>query len=89
MGAGRVIGMDYNPAMIRYAENNVQPAAKLTPEQTSALRWRIDSLKNPSAAAAGEFTHITMFYFTFYYLPDQEEFFRFANLWLNLVVNFY
>jgi SAM-dependent methyltransferase len=83
MGAGRVIGMDYNPAMLRYAENNVQPAAKLTPEQTSALRWRMDSLKNPSAAAAGEFTHITMFYFTFYYLPDQEEFFRFANLWLK------
>jgi len=24
-----------------------------------------------------------MLYFTFYYLPDQEEFFRFANMWMK------
>lgn len=83
MGIGRVIGMDYSPAMLRHAENTVQPAAKLNEKQNAALRWRIESLANPSAASAGEFTHITMFYFTFYYLPNQEEFFRFANLWLK------
>jgi SAM-dependent methyltransferase len=83
MGAGRVIGMDYSPAMIRYAQKTVQPAGKLTPEQSNTIRWRVDSLKNPSSCAAGEFNHICMLYFTFYYLPDQEEFFRFANMWMK------
>jgi SAM-dependent methyltransferase len=80
---GRVVGMDYSPAMIRYAEKNVQPAAKLTPEQNKHLRWRTESLNNPSGAAAGEFTHMCLFYFSFYYIQNQEEFFRFANLWLK------
>ena len=83
LGAGRVVGLDQSPAMVRFAENTVQKEAKLIPEQTNNLRWRIDSLKNPSACAAGEFNHIVMLYFTFYYLPDQEEFFRFANMWMK------
>jgi SAM-dependent methyltransferase len=68
--------------MLRQAEKTALEA-KLTPEEANNLRWRTDSLKNPSACAAGEFNHIIMFYFTFYYLPDQEEFFRFANLWMK------
>jgi len=83
MDTGRVVGMDASPQMLRYAEKTVQPAAKLTPKQANALRWRQDTLKNPSAVAAGEFSHIFMFYFTFYYIQDQEEFFRFTNLWLK------
>jgi len=82
LGAGRVVGLDQSSAMIRQAEKTAIEA-KLTPEQANNLRWRTDSLKNPSACAAGEFNHIIMFYFTFYYLPDQEEFFRFANLWMK------
>ena len=82
-GVGRVVGLDFSPAMIRYAEKKVQPAAKLTPEQTKSLRWRNESLINPSACSAGEFTHMCLFYFTFYYIKNQEEFFRFANLWLK------
>jgi SAM-dependent methyltransferase len=80
---GRVIGLDFAPAMLRYAEKHVQTAAKLTDEQSKHIRWRNESLKNPSACAAGEFTHMCLLYFTFYYLPNQEEFFRFANLWLK------
>lgn len=82
LGAGRVVGLDQSPAMIRQAEKTAIQA-KLTPEQANNLRWRTDSLKNPSACAAGEFNHIIMLYFTFYYLPDQEEFFRFANMWMK------
>ena len=80
---GRVVGLDFAPAMLRYAEKTVQPAAKLSQEQKNRLRWRTDSLVNPSACSAGEFTHISMFYFTFYYIKNQEEFFRHANLWLK------
>ena len=81
IGCGRVIGMDYAPAMLRYAEQTNLPAAKLTEQQQQSIRWRQDSLINPSAAAAGEFSHIVCFYFTFYYLQDQEQFFRHMNLW--------
>jgi ubiquinone/menaquinone biosynthesis C-methylase UbiE len=80
---GRVIGLDLSPSMLRYAETKVQPVAKLTETQSKNLRWRKDSLVNPSACAAGEFTHICLLYFTFYYIPNQEEFFRHATLWLK------
>lgn len=80
-GVGRSVGMDYSPAMLRQAEKVTEPASKLSEEQRSAIVWRQDSLINPSAASAGEFSHIVCFYFTFYYLKNQEEFFRHANLW--------
>jgi SAM-dependent methyltransferase len=83
MNVGRIIGMDNSPAMLRYAEKTVQKAGKLTLKQESNLRWRMDSLNNPSSCSAGEFSHIYMFYFTIYYINNQEEFFRFANLWLK------
>lgn len=81
MDAGRVIGMDYSPSMLRHAEKSVVPSYKLSEKQQQSIRWRQDSLINPSACAAGEFSHIVCFYFTLYYLKDQEEFFRHMNLW--------
>jgi|UniRef100_A0A6C0HFT7 SAM-dependent methyltransferase len=83
MDVGRIIGLDSSPAMIRYAEKTVVPAAKLKPQQLSNIRWRTDTFKNPSACSAGEFNHIILLYFSFYYIENQEEFFRFANLWMK------
>lgn len=80
IGAGRVVGMDMSPAMLRQAEQTIKQD-KLTEEQTQVIRWRQDTVVNPSACAAGEFTHAICFYFTLYYLKDQEEFFRHMNLW--------
>jgi len=81
LGAGRVIGLDNSSAMIHYAENTVEPEAKLDKKQSEALTWRTDTILNPSACSAGEFTHIICFYFSFYYINDQEQFFRTMNLW--------
>ena len=81
LGVGRVVGMDFSPAMIRYAEGKTTTDAKLSEKEAGAIRWRQDTLVNPSAAAGGEFTHIICFYFTLYYLHNQEEFFRHANFW--------
>ena len=78
---GRLIGLDNSPAMIKYAETKVIPSSKLTPEQKQKIQFRQDSIINPSACSAGEFTHIVCLYFTFYYLKDQEEFFRMMNFW--------
>jgi SAM-dependent methyltransferase len=81
LGAGRVIGMDYSKAMLEYAQKVVVPAAELTKQQSEAIEWRSDTIINPSSCSAGEFNHIICFYFTLYYIQDQEEFFRFMNLW--------
>jgi len=83
LGAGRVVGMDYSKAMLEYAQKVVEPAGELTKQQSQAIEWRSDTILNPSACAAGEFNHIICFYFTFYYIQDQEEFFRFMNLWAS------
>jgi SAM-dependent methyltransferase len=80
-GAGHVTALDSSSAMMRQAEKVVLPEAKLTEEQKNALTWKQDSLVNPSSSAAGAYSHIVCFYFTFYYLKDQEEFFRHANFW--------
>lgn len=80
---GRCVGIDYSPAMLKEAEKKTVPAAKLSPEQEQVIRWRQDSLINPSACAAGEFTHAVCMYFTLYYIKDQEEFFRHMNLWIK------
>ena len=83
LNAGHVVGMDYSPSMLKQAEKVVLPASKLSDEQKQLVRWRQDSLINPSACSAGEFSHAVCFYFTFYYLKDQEEFFRHMNLWIK------
>jgi len=81
LGVGRVVGLDNSPAMIHYAETVVEPEAKLDKSQSEALIWRTDTILNPSACSAGEFTHSICFYFSFYYIHDQEQFFRTMNLW--------
>jgi len=82
-GVGRMVGLDFSPAMIRQAQTVSQPASKLTPKQAESIRWRQDTLINPSACAAGEFSHAILFYFSFYYLNDQEQLFRHLNLWIK------
>jgi SAM-dependent methyltransferase len=80
-GAGHVTALDSSSAMMRHAEKVVLPEAKLTQEQQNSISWKQDTLINPSSGAAGAYSHIVCFYFTFYYLKDQEEFFRHANFW--------
>lgn len=81
LGVGRMVGLDISPAMLRYAQKTVVPKAKLTAEQLEALRWRQDTMVNPSAASAAEFSHILCLYFSFYYMKNQEEFFRHCGFW--------
>lgn len=83
VGVGRVVGMDNAPAMIRQAERVVIPSLKLNDQQQQAIRWKQDSLVNPGAANPAEFTHAVCMYFTFYYLQNQEEFFRHMNHWIK------
>ena len=81
LGAGNVIALDQSVSMIQYGQKKTTEILKLTSEQKTHLRWRQDSLINSAACGAGECTHIVVFYFTFYYMNDQEEFLRHLNFW--------
>ena len=80
-GAGNVIAMDYSTSMITYAQKETPKKMELTDKEKANIRWRQESLINPSACAAAEATHIIVFYFTFYYMKNQEEFLRHLNFW--------
>jgi SAM-dependent methyltransferase len=83
IGCKRVVGLDSSEAMINYAKNTVLPQSTLTDEQKKKVEFRQADILNPSACAAGEFTHATMMYFTVYYLADKESAFRNLFLWVK------
>ena len=80
-GAGNVIAMDYSTSMITYGQKETSKKLDLTDKEKASIRWRQESLINPSACSAAEATHIIVFYFTFYYMKNQEEFLRHLNFW--------
>ena len=80
-GAGNIIALDHSAPMISYAQKETTKKLELTDKEIANIRWRQDSLINSRACAAGEVTHIVVFYFTFYYMKDQEEFLRHLNFW--------
>jgi SAM-dependent methyltransferase len=80
-GVQSVVGLDYCAAMLNRSEKVTVAASQISPDQTKLIRWRQDTMLNPSACSPGEFTHTICFYFTFYYIRDQEEFFRHVGSW--------
>ena len=80
-GAGNVIAIDHSTSMMTYAQNETTKKLELSDKEKGNRRWRQESLINPSACSAGEATHLIMFYFTFYYMNNQEECLRHLNFW--------
>ena len=80
-GAGNVIALDNSTFMITYAQHETPKKLQLTDKELGNIRWRQDSVINPSACSAAEATHLVVFYFTFYYIQNQEEFLRHLNFW--------
>jgi 2-polyprenyl-3-methyl-5-hydroxy-6-metoxy-1,4-benzoquinol methylase len=81
MGAGKVVAMDSSPAMIEEAKSALEKNKDLTDAQKEVIVFRNETMMNPSACSAGEFTHIIVYYFSIYYLQDKETFFRNAYMW--------
>jgi SAM-dependent methyltransferase len=81
MGVKQVVGLDSSQAMIDWAKNKTTPSTTLTAEQKENLEWRFGDAINPGVCSAGEFDHISMLYFTVYYLKNKEAVFRNAYLW--------
>ena len=78
-----VLGVDKSKAMLERAESVTVAESKLTEEQKKKITVRQGDLVNPSVVGGGAVTHAICLYFTLYYLPDKEAFFRNMFLWVK------
>lgn len=70
-----ILAVDKSEAMLNKARENNR--------NSSNIQYRKADLINPSALSGGEITHALCYYFTLYYLPDKEAFFRNLYLWVK------
>ena len=83
LGAKSVLGVDKSKAMITRAETVTLAESKLSEEQKNKVTFREGDLLNPSAVGGSSVTNAICLYFTIYYLPDKESFFRNMFLWVK------
>jgi ubiquinone/menaquinone biosynthesis C-methylase UbiE len=81
MGVARSVGLDSSKAMLDWAKNKNTPATTLTDEKRASIEWRQGDVMNSTSCGGGEFDHVTMLYFTVYYLTDKETAFRNMFYW--------
>lgn len=82
-GVGTIVAIDKSPAMMRCAKNTVLPGTTLTETQRQGIDWRLGDIIGPGIAAAAEFTHACMLYFSIYYFRDLSTVFRNLALWVK------
>lgn len=75
MKVKQVLALDKSDAMLE--------VAKFGNQKNPTVTFRKADLQNPSACSGGEVTHVACLYFTLYYLPDKEAFFRNLYLWVK------
>lgn len=75
MKVNSVLALDKSPAMLE--------KAKFGNQKNPTVKYRLADLNNPSALSGGEVSHAACLYFTLYYLPDKESFFRNMFLWVK------
>jgi ubiquinone/menaquinone biosynthesis C-methylase UbiE len=81
MGVARSVGLDSSKPMLDWAQKKTVPSTTLTSEQLANIEWRHGNVMDSSICSGGEFDHVTMLYFTIYYLTDKETAFRNINYW--------
>lgn len=82
LNVNSVLGLDKSKPMLEKAEMNIAES-KLSEEQKKKITFREADLLNPSALGGSSVTHAICLYFTIYYLPDKEAFFRNMFLWVK------
>ena len=78
-----VLGVDKSKAMLERAQTVTLPQSKLTENQKKKITFRQGDLLNPSLVGGGAVSHAICLYFTIYYLPDKDAFFRNMFLWVR------
>jgi SAM-dependent methyltransferase len=74
MNVKSVLALDKSEAML--------DKAKFGNQKNPTVTYRLADLNNPSALGGSEVSHAACLYFTIYYLPDKEAFFRYMFLWV-------
>jgi len=82
-GAGKVVGLDKSPSMIRFSKNVVMPATTLTEPQREVIEWREADVYSPFIASQGEFTHASILFFGIYEIKDLSALFKNLALWIQ------
>jgi SAM-dependent methyltransferase len=75
MNVKKVLALDKSDAML--------DKAKYINQKNPNVDYRLADLNNPSALNGGEVTHAACLYFSLYYLPDKDAFFRHMYLWVK------
>ena len=75
MKVKQVIALDKSEPMLE--------KAKFGNQKNPSVTFRLADLNNPSALGGGEVTHAACLYFSLYYLPDKDAFFRHMFLWVK------
>ena len=75
MNVKSVLALDKSEAML--------DKAKFGNQKNPTVTYRLADLNNPSALGGSEVSHAACLYFTIYYLPDKEAFFRNMFLWVK------
>ena len=75
MKAKHILALDKSEPML--------DKAKFGNQKNPAVTYRLADLNNPSALSGGEVSHAACLYFTLYYLPDKDAFFRNMFLWVK------
>lgn len=70
-----ILALDTSDAMLDKAKSGNR--------KNPSVSYRKADLMNPSALNGGEVSHACCLYFTLYYLPDKEAFFRNMYLWVK------
>ena len=75
MSVKSVLALDKSEAML--------DKAKFGNQKNPSVKYRLADLNNPSALSGSEVTHAACLYFSLYYLPDKDAFFRNMYLWVK------
>ena len=78
-----VIALDKSKAMLDRAKEFTLKESTLTEEQKNKITFREGDLLNPSALGGSSVNNAVCLYFTIYYLPDKDAFFRNMFLWVK------
>lgn len=83
MNVGKCIGVDKSKPMLDRARTTTFPQANISEQQQKSIELRQADLLSPLCLGGSEATHGMVLYFSIYYLPDMEAFFRNMFLWIK------
>jgi SAM-dependent methyltransferase len=83
MNVSKIIAVDKSKQMLEHMKNELIPKSTLSKEQIAKIEPRIADLMSPSALGGAEVTHGICLYFSLYYMPDIDAFFRNMFLWIK------